>query len=296
MNKSSFYSAPSYMRTDLACEAGRPQLECQNESISLVAGHEPVRISRCVETDGHRFVTLTCGRMTTLGEEMINALGHFCCQELHRMAKQLLPASLDQNTRILVVGLGNPDMTADAIGPLTVRRLHVTRHLKDYDKSLYAALGCCELSAIAPGVLGQTGMEAGALIQAAISHVHPDLLVVIDALAAQSCDRLATTLQFSDSGIAPGSGVGNHRMAIDRETMGCPVISMGIPTVVDSATLVYDALEKGGMNNRLSSELQKILENGKSFFVSPKDADEITNVSCRILSKAINQAFGVGEI
>lgn len=289
-------SPASYTRTDLACEAGRPQTEYREESVILHQGHEAVHVARCLEADGRRFITLSCGRVTALGEAMLTSLSGLLSRELRHMAEDLLSSPLKHDTRILIAGLGNPDMTADALGPFTVRRLTATRHLRDHDEALFKALGCCELSAMAPGVLGQTGMEAGALVQGAVAHVRPHLLVAIDALAARSCDRLASTIQISDGGISPGAGVGNARMAIDRETMGCPVIGVGIPTVVDSSTLVYDALERGGMSGQLSQELQDILENGKSFFVSPKDADEITELSCRLLAKAIDHAFGVGEL
>jgi GPR endopeptidase len=148
----------------------------------------------------------------------------------------------------LVVGLGNSEITPDAIGPFSVRKLNVTRHLRGIDEKLYDTIGRCEISALFPGVLGQTGIETVELIRGAAENAHPDVVLVIDALAARSCDRLAATVQLSDSGINPGSGIGNHRKAICRETVGVPVIALGVPTVVNSATLVYDALHKAGID------------------------------------------------
>ena len=138
--------------------------------------------------------------------------------------------------------------------------------------------------------MGQTGIETLELLQGAVDCVKPDLILAVDALAARSCDRLASTLQISDAGIAPGSGVGNHRAPITREAMGVPVIALGVPTVVNSATLVYDALEQAGIEE-IGAPLQRVLKNGKSFFVSPKDSDVVTEEASRLLSDAIGAAF-----
>lgn len=285
-----------YARTDLACEAGRPQASHREETLYPMEGREGVRVLRCREEAGGAFVTLFCGRVTLLGEAMLAALGTLLGREMARMAETMLGHAPDGHTRVLVAGLGNPDMTADAIGPGTVRRLTATRHLKVHDEAMYKALGCCELAAMAPGVLGQTGIESGELVKGAVAHVKPHLLVAVDALAARSCDRLASTIQLSDSGISPGAGVGNFRLAMDEVTMGCPVLGVGVPTVVDSSTLVYDALERAGMADRLTEELRVVLDNGRSFVVSPKDSDAITEITCRLLAKAIDHAFGVGEL
>ncbi len=289
-------SETCYARTDLACEAGRPEAVHEEELLYPLEGREGVRILRCEERDGGRYITLFCGRMTLMGDEMILALGHTLGQEIRRLAEKMLGREPDSSTRVLVAGLGNPDMTADAIGPGTVRRLTATRHLKVHDKDMYQALGCCELAAMAPGVLGQTGIESGELVKGAAAHVKPHLLVVVDALAARSCERLASTVQLSDTGVAPGSGIGNMRMAMDRKTMGCSVMGIGVPTVVDSSTLVYDALAAAGAEKELTDELRGVLDNGRSFIVSPKDSDRITEVSCRLLARAIDHAFGVGEL
>ena len=285
-----------YTRTDLACEAGRPEAERKEEIVYPIKGHEGLRLLRCREETGERYVTLFTGRVTLLGEDMLSAVGELLGRELFRMATGLLGHAPGGNTVVLVAGLGNSDMTADALGPGTVRRLTVTRHLKVHDEAMYRSLGCCELAAIAPGVLGQTGIETGELVRGAIDHVRPDLVVAVDALAARNCDRLAATVQLTDQGIAPGAGIGNFRLPMDRETMGCPVLGLGIPTVVDSATLIYDALEKAGMTSPVPSALEAVLENGRSFVVSPKDSDCITEISCRLLAKAIDHAFGVGVL
>jgi predicted PurR-regulated permease PerM len=207
-----------------------------------------VTVTRCREADGGRFTTVSCGRITLRGEGELPALSRLLAEELRDLATAMLGRAPDPTCRILVAGLGNADMTPDAIGPGTVRRMTVTRHLKTYDEALYASLGCCELSAVIPGVLGQTGMESGELVRAAAELTRPDLLVAVDALAARSCERLSSTVQLTDRGISPGAGIGNRRMALTAETVGCPVLGVGVPTVVDSATLVWDTLEQAGLD------------------------------------------------
>ncbi len=289
-------SQKQYTRTDLACEACIPDKDWQENVLYPLDGREGVHVLRGRDENGSRFVTFFCGRVTLMGEAMLSAFSDLLSRELRGMAEAMLSRSVDRNTRVLVAGLGNADMTADALGPGTVRRLTATRHLKVHDESLYHALGCCELAAMAPGVLGQTGIESGELVKGAVAHVKPHLLIAVDALAARSCDRLAATVQLSDGGLSPGAGVGNFRLAMDKATLGCPVIGVGIPTVVDSSTLVYDALTQAGMGEKIPKELTKILETGRSFIVSPKDSDAVTELSCRLLAKAIDRAFGVAEL
>jgi spore protease len=256
-----------------------------------------VTLTRREEADGGRSVTLFLGRITERGESELPELSRLLARELRDMAACLLGGMPDGNTRILVAGLGNAAMTPDAIGPEVLRRLTVTRHLKAYDGSLFSALGCCELSAIAPGVLGQTGMESGELVSCAVRLVKPHLVVAVDALAARSVDRLSSTVQINNRGVTPGSGIGNRRAAVDRDTLGCPVMGVGVPTVVDSSTLVLDALEKAGVAaESVSPALTEVLERGRSFFVSPKDCDEVVALTCRLLAGALDEAFGVGEL
>ncbi len=280
-------------RTDLACESDAPCASSSEQTVDI--GLQPVTVTRRRETDGTSSVTIACGRITTRAEDLPE-LSRLLAGELRYMAERMLGKAIAPSCRVLVVGLGNAHMTPDAIGPGTVRRLTVTRHLKTYDEALYRALGCCELAALSPGVLGQTGVESGELVKCAADRLHPHLLVAVDALAARSCERLSSTIQLSDGGISPGAGIGNHRMAITKETMGCPVMGLGVPTVVDSSTLVWDALEKAGMTGEaLPDTLRAVLESGRSFIVSPRDCDEMVELTCRLLAKALDIAFGVGE-
>ncbi len=282
------------LHTDLACESDRPCASSEEETAEV--GDMPVTVTRRREVDGGRFVTVACGRLTARGEGDLPALADLLRGELVRLATDMLGHPPTPETRVLVAGLGNADMTPDAIGPGTVRRLTVTRHLRALDEALFAALGCCELSAIAPGVMGQTGLESGEVVRGAAALARPDLLIAVDALAARSCERLASTVQLSDRGIAPGSGIGNHRLAIDESTMGCPVLGLGVPTVVDSTTLVLDALERADMSGDIPPALATVLESGRSFIVSPRDSDRMVELTCMLLARALDLAFGVGDI
>ena len=198
---------------------------------------------------------------------------------------------ISESSSVLVCGLGNRFITSDALGPQTLDKLTVTRHAVG-SGGILDSLGCSRISAIAPGTLGQTGMEALTIIKGGIAEVKPDALIVIDALCARSLDRLAATVQISDSGIRPGSGIGNSRREITEKTAGVPVISIGIPTVVDSSTLVYDALERAGIGE-FSDEVRAVLDGGRDFFVTPKECDMIIDRVSSMLSEAIEKAFGL---
>lgn len=188
-----------------------------------------------------------------------------------------------------MAGLGNRFITPDSIGPRTADLVTVTNHARG-EAHLFSLLGCARVSAFSPGVLGQTGFEAASLITEAAKAADADAILAVDALAARSTARLAATIQISDTGIRPGSGIGNCRTAITREKVGIPVIALGVPTVVDSATLVWDALEQAGIRDP-SRELRQVLDNDRSFIVSPKESDVIADTVAELLSGAINRAL-----
>lgn len=191
---------------------------------------------------------------------------------------------------VMVIGLGNRYITSDAIGPLSLKDITVTRHIKDYDKDLYDAINSLSVSALAPGVVGQTGIETSEIISGAVEKAAPGLVIAIDALASRSVERLAATVQLSNTGIAPGSGIGNCRKAINKDTLGVPVISIGVPTVVDSSTLIMDLLSKADIRG-LPDDLEKKLENGKSFFVTLKDSDIAISEMARLIASSVNAAL-----
>ncbi len=156
----------------------------------------------------------------------------------------MLPKN-EEGISVLVVGLGNREVTADALGPRVLDNLMITRHImRTYGKAAYDKECVNEISSIEPGVMAKTGMETAEIVKGVVSQACPDVLIVVDALAARSTRRLNRTIQITNTGIQPGSGVGNHRNALTEESLGLPVIAIGVPTVVDAATIVGDALEK----------------------------------------------------
>ena len=197
---------------------------------------------------------------------------------------------------VLVVGLGNREVTPDALGPLVVEELFVTRHLvKEYGKYISKAERLNVISAIAPGVMAQTGMETSEIVKGIVNEIQPDFVIAIDALAARNTKRLNRTIQIADTGIAPGSGVGNHREGITKETLGVPVIAIGVPTVVDAATIVRDTMEH--VVNEVEGKVDElILEQWISphlygMFVTPKDIDETIARIGITISEALNILF-----
>ena len=213
---------------------------------------------------------------------------------------------------VLVVGLGNREVTPDALGPYVVDQLNVTRHIvQEYGRYAVGKGGSRIVSAIVPGVMAQTGMESAEIIRGIVNETTPDLIMVIDALAARSTKRLNRTIQISDAGIHPGAGVGNHRSEITKDTMGIPVIAIGVPTVVDAATIVNDTMEnfitaletsetlKGvgvvlqGYNSAEKYELVKelIAPHLNGMFVTPKDIDDTVRRISYTISEAMNMLF-----
>ena len=200
--------------------------------------------------------------------------------------RKLFPA--DFSGTALVVGLGNYDITADSIGPKAVEKVVVTRHLRTLNPQLYESAGFGDLCAFAPGVLGQTGMESAEIVRSIVEAVRPSLIVAIDALASRRLARLATTVQLCDTGIYPGAGVSNRRSELSAETLGVPVISIGVPTVVDAATLAYDLL---GENADEKTAAALLAGDGKDMFITLKESDVITKQTARLLGFSINRAF-----
>lgn len=294
----------SYSRSDLACEnlrEGSNALKGATEDRRRVGRFEIHSLilntgeaSKSLGKPMGRYLTVECGPITRLSEREESLLEGLLCGELRGMARRLTQKEINGDFSVLIAGLGNAELTADALGPGVVRRLTATRHLRTHEGQLYRMLGCASVATLAPGVLGQTGIETLELLQGAVGCIRPDIVVVVDALAAGSCERLASTVQITDAGIAPGSGVGNRRERIDAVSLGVPVLSMGVPTVVDSSTLVWDALQKAGYQT-VEDPLREVLENGRNFFVSPKECDLIVGKVVSLLSHALELAF-VGDL
>ena len=283
----------SYKRTDLAAELDLGDREGINESEEIIKGFKisgidivtDMAAKRLSKPKG-RYLTIDVGKLWLAPDDRLEVAAEVIASKLSSLAEELVGHRPES---VLVVGLGNRRITADALGDETCGLLTVTRHIKSH-RELYELLGGRELSALTPGVLGQTGIESAELVAAACERVKPEIVIAIDSLCARSTDRLATTVQLGSTGISPGSGLGNRRLAINAETLKVPVIALGIPTVVDSSTLVIDALEKAGIDEPCD-KLREVLENGRSFFVTPKETDTIIRELSRLCADAITMAF-----
>ena len=213
-----------------------------------------------------------------------------------RAVAGLLSTLLPERGEVLVAGLGNRAITPDALGPLCADRVLVTRHLVELAPEQFGSFR--PVSALAPGVLGTTGIESAQLIRAAVDRLSPALVVAVDALAARRLERLCVTVQVSDTGIAPGSGVGNHRFALDESSLGVPVVAIGVPTVVDGATLAADLLEETGRDGTDPASLSHAP--GGTLLVSPRDVDrrvqELAKVVAYGLSLALQPQLSLEEL
>lgn len=276
-------------RTDLAMESH--ELWQQRAGAAALSG---------VQAEDDRLDAFPVHKVHILDQESSEALGkpvgHYVTVELDGLLRReadsfaravgaiaaLLEPMLPTAGEALVVGLGNRAITPDLIGPLAVDRTLVTRHLVQQLPDHFGAFR--PVAALAPGVLATTGVESGLLVQAAAAELHPACVVAIDALASRSVERLCRTVQLSDVGIVPGSGVGNHRMALNRDTLGIPVLSVGVPTVVDGSTLVMDLL---GRDN--DQDLP-----GRDLFVTPREIDSRVADLSRVIGYGVSMALNPG--
>lgn len=242
------------------------------------------------------YITVEFGKLQFMSDDEIETLTGLFEEEIQSLlAKKDVPA--DGN--VLVVGLGNDDITPDAIGPFTVSSLDVTRHLFDYLPEKLTE-NIRSVSALAPGVLGTTGIETQEIICAVVEKTKPDAVIAIDALASRSMDRLGRTIQIADTGITPGSGVGNKRKGIEFESLGVPVIAVGVPTVADAATIADDAVSavlKKISNEEIDDEkrygfVKKAMgEEAASMMVTLKEIDVIVDDISKILAEGMNRAL-----
>lgn len=218
---------------------------------------------------------------------------------LSSIVKELIP-NFEKEQSILVIGLGNRDVTADSLGPHVIDNLCITRHIiMEYGTAAYDKSKMHSVSSLAPGVMAQNGMETAEIIRGVVEQTSPDVLIVIDSLAARTLHRLNRTIQITDTGIHPGSGVGNHRNALTKESLGVPVIAIGIPTVVDAATIVWDALDDFSNKSDHSIDLHMLqasydntlLKELNNMYVTGKDVDAIIKRLSYTVSEALNMTF-----
>ena len=256
------------------------------------------------------YITIEAGNMDEEDEDYHREIS----LQLAKVIQKLARIKKDEIS-VLVVGLGNRDVTPDALGPRVVDNLFITRHIiNEYGKYAFGSEKVNRISSIVPGVMAQTGMESLEIIKGVIKETKPNLIIAVDALAARSTKRLNRTIQVTDTGINPGSGVGNHRHGLNEKSLGVPVISIGIPTVVDAATIVNDtmynlvtaltqseAFESMGTSLEQLNDAEKyelirelLSPNLNTMFVTPKDIDESVKRLSYTISEGLNIAFTKG--
>lgn len=278
------------IRTDLALES-RERLGAEKDEMRGVTCEEQydekrnVTITKVkIETEnGAKSIGKPMGTYLTLEAPDMVMPDEGSHREISEVLSEQLKALIPEETEsVLVVGLGNREVTPDALGPEVVGNLYITRHiLKEYGQYAFPEKKVAAISGIVPGVMAQTGMETLEIIKGIIGETKPQLVIAIDALAARSVKRLGRTIQLADTGINPGSGVGNHRKGLNEETLGVPVIAIGVPTVVDAATIVYDVCQ----------DVDKIPNGIAGMFVTPKNIDETVKNLSYTISEALNMTF-----
>ena len=310
------------IRTDLALEQ-KERFESDNVEVQGVVLEESydeereIRITTVkIETEkGAKTMGKPVGTYITMEAPNLAVPDEGYHEEVSEELMKFLQKFIDKDKKdysVLVVGLGNRMVTPDALGPYVADNLNITRHIvKEYGKYAMGEEEVHLISAIVPGVMAQTGMETVEIIRGVVRETEPDIVIAIDALAARSSKRLNRTIQSADTGINPGSGVGNHRNAITEETVGVPVIAIGVPTVVDAATIVNDTMENliaaletsetlrgvgvvmQGYNAAEKYELVKelISPHLNGMFVTPKDIDETVKRISFTISEALNMLF-----
>ncbi len=279
------------LRTDLAVE----QREIAGEDVKGTEYSSDRTCGMFIERlvirskDAARALHKPCGTYITIELPPLTDVVEGTDERLRAIAdeiKKLIPV----NGLVLVAGLGNTEITPDALGPKTAMKVLATRHISG---EVARATGLDQLRQVAvlsTGVTGQTGIETGEHLLGVIRRIRPTALVAVDALASRRLARLGTTLQISDTGISPGAGVGNRRARIDSETMGIPVIALGVPTVVDAATLACDLLDVS--DEQSSRELSgRISPSGRTMVVTPKEIDLLIERAAKLLSLSINFAL-----
>lgn len=320
--------ADKNIRCDLAVEAREMVTDVQGDdyvipgvSCETEDAHQYIHITRVKihSEEGEAELGKEKGKYITIemparfyGQQNIyEEMCKVCAEELSSVVGEFLETDEDS---VLVIGLGNWNITADALGPKVVDSLMITRHLKEYMPEEIEE-GIRPVCAISPGVLGLTGVETGEIVRGLVDRVKPKLVIAIDALCSRRVERINTTIQISDTGITPGAGVGNKRQSLDRKTLGVPVIAIGVPTVVDAATIAGDSIN--WVIKRLGDQMEthkpiykflKDLEGEEkymlikesispafgNFIVAPKEVDSIIDDISKVIANGINIALHKG--
>ena len=304
------------VRTDLAIEAKEDYSKVHEDEIDgIIVDKDTINDTKVTKVtikneDGAKKLGKPVGNYITIDIPDYTVYDGEIMENVSEVVGKTMKAlvNMTQDKTALVVGLGNWKVTPDALGPKVVEKIMVTRHLKDVmpeaiDDSIIP------VCAISPGVLGITGIETGDVIKALVEKIKPDLVVCVDALASRRIDRVNKTIQISDTGISPGAGVGNHRMKINEETLGVKVVAVGVPTVVDAATIANDSIDlvmdefisKSEKGSEFYNMIKSIDKNEKEILikellnpyvgdlmVTPKEVDLVIDSLSKIIANGIN--------
>ncbi len=265
-------------------------IECEEEKL------EDITVTRVkiINEDGERaldkkrgnYITIDVKKINNITEEKEKKIIDTFSKELTEIIKK----HVNNNEEILVVGLGNLYATPDSLGSKVVQNIEITRHIKIYlpdaiDKNTRS------VSAITPGVLGTTGIETVEIVKGIVDNIKPKLVIAIDSLCSKNIDRINKSIQISDTGIVPGGGVGNKRLELSEETLNIPVIGIGVPTVLDAATIVLDTLKVCEINIDENDLINKMKLNNFNFIVTPKEIDTLIDSITNIVSEGINNSL-----
>lgn len=276
------------LRTDLALEAREIAGEKVHGVEVYTKKYENMKVTRIDITSdkGAKEIGKEMGTYVTI--ELPALTDDFKdTDERLKIIGNLIEELLPDDGLILVAGLGNINITPDALGPKSTQGILATRHITGEIAKSTGLDALRPVAVIAPGVLGQTGVETGELILSIAEKIKPAAIIAIDALASRRLERLGCTLQISNTGISPGAGVGNHRTKINQSTTGVPVISIGIPTVVDALTLATDILSEAPQAERKNSLFIK----GQTMVVTPREIDLLVKRGARLISMSVNAAL-----
>ncbi|MGI5849584.1 MAG: GPR endopeptidase [Christensenellales bacterium] len=293
------------IRTDLAMEATEAYGQQQINGVNVFNDVIMPGIKRCKVTitseEGEKALGKKRGTYVTLEVKELAGgdalLDENCSKVLANEIKSM--AGNEIAGSVLVVGLGNRMVTPDALGPEVCDMVFVTRHIHEYaPEGIDQRLG--NVSAVSPGVLGITGVETGEIIEGIVERIKPTLIIAIDSLASRNLERVRTTIQVANTGISPGAGIGNKRKALDKETLGVPVLALGVPLVVFASTIAQDLIEtamsKTPQDTRIQTKMQEILKSmmdveDADMIVTPKEIDKVVKDLARIISDGLNIAL-----
>ena len=283
-----------YARTDLAMEEQELWRRSAGEQTELSGVWARTNERRGIRTTVVKILDENGARQLRkpVGTYLTLELGALARRERNAFSRSAyaLAAELRRLTAgcesVLVAGLGNDAVTPDAVGPLAADSILITRHLIDAMPQHFS--GFRPVAALRPGVLGTTGVESAEAVRGLVDRLHPSVVIAVDALASRRVGRVCCTVQFSDTGIIPGSGVGNHRSALNRETLGVPVLAVGVPTVVDAATLAADLLEESGLPE---PDLETLRSRPENLMVTPRDIDQQVRDLGKVIGYGINWAL-----